>query len=107
MNLDEKYVHSVWERKKKDFEDLLGELAWLRNGLEFPLDSKIINVDQYQKLKKLLPKEPNSFELLYRASDNQFLAKKFHEKCDGIENTVTIVETEFGKIIGGYTPLKW
>ena len=54
-----------------------------------------------------MPKPVKALTLLYRASDNEFSAKKFHQKCDGIENTVTVVETEFGKIIGGYTPVKW
>ena len=54
-----------------------------------------------------MPKPVKALTLLYRASDNEFPVKKFHQKCDGIENTVTVVETEFGKIIGGYTPVKW
>ena len=54
-----------------------------------------------------MPKPVKALTLLYRASDNEFSVKKFHQKCDGIENTVTVVETEFGKIIGGYTPVKW
>ena len=33
--------------------------------------------------------------------------KKFHEKCDGVADTLVLVETEFGKKIGGYTPVKW
>jgi hypothetical protein len=33
--------------------------------------------------------------------------KKFHEKCDGIPNTLTIVWTVFNMKIGGFTPLKW
>ena len=91
MNMDEEYVLNVWERKKKEFEELLRQLARLRNGFELPWDSKIINGDQCQKLIKFLPKEPKNLELLYRASDNEFLAKKFHEKCDGVADTVTIV----------------
>jgi hypothetical protein len=31
----------------------------------------------------------------------------FHKKCDNIPDTFTLVETEYGKIIGGYTPLCW
>jgi hypothetical protein len=32
---------------------------------------------------------------------------KWHEKCDNIPHTLTIVETEFGKVIGGYTLYTW
>jgi hypothetical protein len=45
--------------------------------------------------------------MLYRASDNGFCVKKFHEKCDGVGDTLTVAWTEFDKKIGGYTPLKW
>ncbi len=44
---------------------------------------------------------------MYRASDHGFCVKKFHEKCDGEADTLTIVLTEFGMKIGGFTPLKW
>jgi hypothetical protein len=46
-------------------------------------------------------------KLLYRASENEFSAVKFHEKCDGITNTITIVLTEGEKVIGGFTSLPW
>jgi len=46
-------------------------------------------------------------ELLYRASENRFSASKFHRKCDSIPNTIVLVETEYGKKIGGFTPLMW
>jgi hypothetical protein len=29
--------------------------------------------------------------LLYRASENEYLASKFHEKCDDIADTLSIV----------------
>jgi hypothetical protein len=32
---------------------------------------------------------------------------KWHEKCDHIPHTLTIIETEFGKVIGGYTSFGW
>jgi len=50
---------------------------------------------------------PTSIALLYRASENMFDANKFHETCDNIPSTLTIIRTEFGKTIVGYTPLRW
>lgn len=32
---------------------------------------------------------------------------RFHDKCDGHRHTLTLVLTEFDKVIGGYTPLSW
>jgi hypothetical protein len=46
-------------------------------------------------------------KLLYRASEHEFSVKKFHELCDGIANTLTVIKTEFDNKIGGFTPLKW
>jgi len=51
--------------------------------------------------------ENKDIKFIYRASENGFLAVKFHEACDGKENTITIAKSENGYIFGGYTPLKW
>ena len=45
--------------------------------------------------------------MLYRASDNNFSVKRFHQYCDGEANTIVFVRTEFNKIIGGFTPIPW
>jgi hypothetical protein len=45
--------------------------------------------------------------LIYKASENGFSANKFHELCDGIKNTITVVQSENGNIFGGYSPIAW
>ena len=50
---------------------------------------------------------PKQLRLLFRASEHGFSAAKFHEHCDNIENTLTLVRTEFGKTVGGFTKYKW
>ncbi len=45
--------------------------------------------------------------LLYRASIDGFRASAFHEKCDGKENTVTIIKSNMDYVFGGYTSAKW
>ena len=45
--------------------------------------------------------------MLYRASENDFLISKFHEKCDNIPFTLILCETQHGKVIGGFTSFKW
>ena len=47
------------------------------------------------------------FKLLYRASENNYSVADFHQKCDEKPNTLTIIRTEFDKVIGGFTPKKW
>ena len=50
---------------------------------------------------------PRQLRLLFRASEHGFKVAKFHEHCDNIENTLTLVRTEFGKTVGGFTKYKW
>lgn len=52
------------------------------------------------------PKE-QKFQLLYRGSEDGFSSAKFHEKCDGIKNTLTIIKSTNGNIFGGYTGAAW
>ena len=63
--------------------------------------------EEKSNMKNFFNKTIKSINLLYRASDNGFLTSKFHEKCDGIANTLTVIETEFNRKIGGFTPCAW
>ncbi len=45
--------------------------------------------------------------LLYRASRDGFTTSAFHSKCDGKENTITIIKSNFDHVFGGYTSAKW
>ena len=65
------------------------------------------SVDAENLLAFFNPKKVKSLKLLYRASDYGFLVSKFHEKCDGIPHTLTVLKNNFNKIVGGYTPLTW
>lgn len=63
-------------------------------------------MEGFSYLREVL-KNPQKLKLLYRASENAFSASAFHYKCDEIPNTVTLVKTEFGKIIGGFSKYSW
>lgn len=54
-----------------------------------------------------MKKEVDGVRLLYKASDHNFSAKKFHELCDGVENTLTIARTQYNKIVIGFCPFRW
>ena len=43
----------------------------------------------------------------YQASVDGFSAKNFHDYCDGLKHTLTIVKTTRGYIFGGYTDEAW
>ena len=44
---------------------------------------------------------------IYCASEDGGLSKIFHEKCDGIFPTITIIQSEYDQIFGGYTDCSW
>ena len=43
----------------------------------------------------------------FKASVNAFRLPKYFEECGNLENTIIIVKTTKGKIIGGFTPLRF
>jgi hypothetical protein len=47
------------------------------------------------------------FNLLWRGSRDGFTAKKFHRRCDGRANTLTLILDTDGNIFGGFTPVEW
>lgn len=47
------------------------------------------------------------FELLYRSSRDGRASQNFHSKCDNKGRTITIIETDKGGIVGGYTNAPW
>ena len=70
------------------------------------------HLKHYHYLAKLL--NFNSIEdlsiklkLLFRASEHNFSGPKFHEICDGMEPTLTIVRFTSQMIFGGYASKTW
>ena len=61
---------------------------------EIFLKSKIIKTieDQNKLLAFFTDHKVVGADLLYRASENEFLVSKWHEKCDNIPHTLTIIE---------------
>jgi hypothetical protein len=47
------------------------------------------------------------FEILYRSSRDGLRGQSFHSKCDNNGRTITIIETNNGGIVGGYTDAAW
>ena len=72
------------------------------------IDSNILETDKlYFDLRKLCDFEDQKWKLIYRASRDGFRAIDFHEKCDKIKNTLTIIKTNDSNIFGGFTPAPW
>ena len=70
-----------------------------------PLFSNITN--DVASIYSFFPEGFKTANILYRASENDFSVNRFHEKCDEKRNTVTLILTQFNKIIGGFTSLPW
>ncbi len=51
--------------------------------------------------------EKEDWRKIYVASQDGFLAKDFHSKCDNKPNTFIIISTIAGSIFGGYTEKSW
>ena len=86
-------------------QDLFGQL-YLVNDL---LTSRILSGQQPSELLKLCEfNSKDGFKLLYRASEHGFGLNDFYSKCNGKENTLTILKagvTSF--IFGGFTTKSW
>jgi len=70
-----------------------------------PINSRIIS--DCESIKSLFNQPVDKVDLLFRASEKKFDIRDFHKACDEINNTLVLIETEFGKVIGGYTPIAW
>ena len=84
--------------------------------VEFPKFKENVNSDimKYFELnlietgiKKKQNKTIKKFTLLFKASRNGYSSSNFHSKCDGKNNTVTLVETLNGRRFGGFTDAQW
>merc|ERR1712083_182676 len=50
---------------------------------------------------------PFSLKLLYRSTRDGNNAFTFQSKCDGIPNTVTLIQSQHNHVFGGFTRIPW
>ena len=48
-----------------------------------------------------------TLNLIYKATADSDRAADFHNKCDEVQNTLVLIETDKGKRFGGYTSVNW
>ena len=108
----------VWNFVRKNYEDKFNKihiplslkyiiLKFAKLILECDLLSNKEDLDLYQILSTQIRTSINSFTTLYKASENDYNHKIFHKLCDGKASTVTIIESSFGNIFGGYSKKPW
>ena len=80
------------------------------DDINYKIDSKIINKTEQIELlrnrltnKGFIKNKKVNFNLLYRASRDGDSPQKYHEKCDGKNNTICCIQTIKGCVFGGYT----
>ena len=102
-------IMSNYLEMKKELDEL--KQKYLVNSNLFG-DSKWLNNNKYINLIKAgirhqLNKDIIGTSLIYRCSKDGDDCSIFHQKCDGISNTLVIGESESNKIFGGFTSQSW
>jgi hypothetical protein len=70
-------------------------------------ESKLVDAKYGMILDKWMKPSPKKWKLIYRGTKDSFSSQSFHKNCDGIGETVTIVQSSNGNIFGGYTSSNW
>ena len=78
------------------------------------IDSKIIKKNEELNLisdriknTELLKNKKIKYKLLYRGTRDGMNASSFHQKCNSIPNTISIIQTTKGYKFGGYAEQTW
>ncbi|KAF2069068.1 hypothetical protein CYY_009615 [Polysphondylium violaceum] len=116
------------ESLTKANESLHQQLIQQINSLESKLDQQnLVMIDTFREMKickeDLLFLKRSSFfkiinnwiddskiidfQLLYKASQEDFSGSSFHSACDGKGPTITLIETTDGCVFGGYNSQSW
>jgi len=96
------------ENKKKINEKKNNNLKNIFNTYLNSLESKLITTnDQLELIKTGIKNFDNKkkikIKLLFRASRDGDNNKSYHEKCDGISPSISVIKTKTGYTFGGYT----
>ena len=82
-------------------------LIIFRNGLLHGIIHKFREINDVVSKIQIMFSAGVKFMLLYRASVDGDKAKIFHQKCDGKQITLVLVETTKGARFGGFTTQTW
>ena len=103
------YIRNHYEKKYK--QNVPMALKYLTSKYSnMIIGCKLLTIKEDLNFFKLLSTKLSSirkFNLLFRASDHNYSAAKFHEHCDDKGGTITIIKSNFGNIFGGYTSKSW
>lgn len=87
-------------------ETRIGECGQVK--IDYFDPSAILTSDQKKELNQLCNFSPKTrWALVYRASRDGFGARAFHDRCDGVPKTLTVIKTVNANIFGGFTLQPW
>ena len=93
------------ESKNITFEEKVQQICVkgdiLRSAQELEMLTRKINTNLISQNKKI------TLNLLYKATADSDKAFAFHDKCDGANRTIVLIETDKEKRFGGYTSKNW
>ncbi|TNV79672.1 hypothetical protein FGO68_gene1490 [Halteria grandinella] len=100
------------EGSQNQMTDLMEQNKKLKEVIrKIVLPSAIINNEGlFNRMKDFFiqgGRELTQSKLLYKGSLHTFQASAFHERCDNKINTLVIIRTSGGKVIGGFTHQTW
>jgi hypothetical protein len=70
-------------------------------------DTVILSSDNQMKLVNLIGRPDKIFRLCYRASRDGWRGQDFHDHCNYIPNTLTVIRATTGSIFGGFINGRW
>ena len=112
---DELNIIKKWKEDNEKNIKILMEPYENQKKLKSVIDSKILaKFEDYQFIEKIYRESDKNFinkklkmKLLYRVSRDGDSSSTFHQKCDNIKDTITLVKTKNDLIFGGYTNETW
>lgn len=98
------------EQIRKNFRKIDSSFAKGLEKLRKSFQNEMMSFRDFQwigeVLQKKLSKTPK-LSVLYNMDRDGFTAASFHKNCDGKGATLTVVLTEGGKLLGGFTSKPW
>ena len=103
-----KIGENVWSNYSKSAQFKTKKKKW-------NIDSAILTQNEIEiftnllspQLQEILSKQEISLRLLYRYSRDGKNATDFHSKCNGNENTITLVQSQYNHVFGGFSTKDW
>lgn len=87
------------QNKKKGNNNIDSRIIEKKEELDL-IENRLKHMEQFQN-KNL------KYKLIFRGTKDGKLPSEFHNKVDGIDKTITIIETTKGLKFGGYIDKKW